>query len=48
MQGLAIRIAKALNRILARSAQVWADRYGSAIRRPALVAPPATLLLRNG
>jgi REP element-mobilizing transposase RayT len=29
MQGLAIRIAKALNRIVARSGQVWADRYHS-------------------
>ena len=29
MQGLAIRIAKTLNRVLRRSGQVWADRYHS-------------------
>jgi REP-associated tyrosine transposase len=27
MQGLAIRVAKALNRLFARAGQVWADRY---------------------
>jgi len=29
MQGLAIRIAKAINRLFARAGQVWADRYHS-------------------
>ena len=29
MQGLAIRIAKTLNRLFNRSGQVWADRYHS-------------------
>ncbi len=29
MQGLAIRLAKALNRVFVRAGQVWADRYHS-------------------
>jgi REP element-mobilizing transposase RayT len=29
MQGLAIRVAKTLNRLFARAGQVWADRYHS-------------------
>ena len=29
MQGLAIRIARAINRLFARAGQVWADRYHS-------------------
>ena len=33
MQGLAIRIAKTLNRLFNRSGQVWADRYHSHVLR---------------
>ena len=33
MQGLAIRLAKALNRIFARKGQVWADRYHAHVLR---------------
>src|SRR5258705_410003 len=33
MQGLAIRIAKALNRLFARAGPVWADRYHSHVLR---------------
>ena len=33
MQGLAIRIAKTLNRLFARSGTVWADRYHSHVLR---------------
>ena len=33
MQGLGIRIAKALNRVFARAGQVWADRYHAHVLR---------------
>jgi len=33
MQGLAIRIAKTLNRLFNRAGQVWADRYHSHVLR---------------
>jgi len=33
MQGLAIRIAKTLNRLFARDGKVWADRYHSHVLR---------------
>ena len=42
MQGLAIRVAKSLNRLFARSGRVWADRYHSHVlrsRREAANAP---------
>ena len=42
MQGLAIRVAKAINRLFARAGRVWADRYHSHVlktRREAANAP---------
>ena len=33
MQGLAIRVAKTLNRLFARAGQVWADRYHAHVLR---------------
>jgi putative transposase len=48
MQGLTIRMAKALNRTLGRSGKVFADRYHSHIlRTPTEVARARNYVLRN-
>ena len=48
VQGLAIRTAKALNRLLARSGKVWGDRYHSRIlRTPREVRNALVYVLQN-
>jgi putative transposase len=49
MQGLGIRLAKAINRRLGRKGQVWADRYhGRALRTPREVRHGLVYVLLNG
>jgi hypothetical protein len=49
MQRLAIRLAKAINRTLARAGRVWADRYHSrALRTPHEVRNGLVYVLLNG
>ncbi len=49
IQGLAIRLAKAINRRLARAGRVWADRYhGHVLRTPREVRNGLVYVLSNG
>jgi hypothetical protein len=49
MQGLAIRLAKAVNRALRRRGRVWSDRYhGRALRTPREVRNCLVYVLLNG
>ena len=49
MQGLAIRVAKAVNRCLGRSGRVWDDRFHSrALRTPREVRNVLVYVLLNG
>ena len=49
MQGLAIRLAKALNRALGRAGTIWADRFHSrALRTPCEVRNGLIYVLLNG
>ena len=48
LQGLAIRIAKALNRVLGRRGRVWADRFHArALRTPREVRNALVYILQN-
>ena len=49
MQGLAIRLAKAINGRLGRTGRVWADRYhGRALRTPREARNALIYVLSNG
>jgi putative transposase len=49
MQGLAIRLAKAVNRVLRRHGRVWADRYHARpLRTPREVRHGLVYVLLNG
>ena len=49
MQGLAIRLAKTINRALGRAGRVWSDRYHSrALRTPREVRNGLVYVLLNG
>jgi hypothetical protein len=49
MQGLGIRLAKAINRRLGRAGRVWADRYhGRALQTPREVRNGLVYVLLNG
>src|SRR5262249_5099032 len=49
MQGLGVRIAKAVNRRLVRRGRVFADRdHGRALRAPGEVRPGLVYVLQNG
>ncbi len=48
LQGLAVRIARRLNRLMARTGRVFADRYhGHVLRSPVEVARAVAYVLRN-
>src|SRR5207249_5379538 len=48
LQGLAIRIAKAVNRVLGRRGRVWGDRYHArALRTPREVRNALVYVLQN-
>ena len=48
MQGLAIRVARALNRLLSRTGKVWADRFFSReLRSPRVVRNALAYVLNN-